>query len=270
MRPVALSDEIAVGEIPSADEIAILARAGFRSLINVQPEGEVERLLSAADVAAGAEAAGMKYAHVPVASRRVPNDKVEAFAQAMISLPRPIYACCYSGARAAAAWALAVSSAMPPADIVANCSTAGFDMSALLPELEQRHRGTVAPAAVSMPTAVTPAAIATTPPPVAVAPAAIAPVHTAAKVTPAQIAPAAAPANAQATIAPVTSPPPTPAVAPKSAPAAAPAPAQTGAPAAAQAPAPTAAPKSASAALDAADKIIFPRAAGSGGFSTAG
>ena len=144
MRPVALSDEIAVGEIPSADEIAILARAGFRSLINVQPEGEVERLLSAADVAAGAEAAGMKYAHVPVASRRVPNDKVEAFAQAMISLPRPIYACCYSGARAAAAWALAVSSAMPPADIVANCSTAGFDMSALLPELEQRHRGTVA------------------------------------------------------------------------------------------------------------------------------
>ncbi len=226
MRPVALSDEIAVGEIPSADEIAILARAGFRSLLNVQPEGEVERLLTAAEVAEGAAAAGMKYAHVPVASRRVPEEKVAAFAQAMVSLPRPIYACCYSGARAAAAWALAVSSAMAPADIVANCNTAGFDISALLPELERRHRGPVAPPAAAM-----------TPPPTAATPP---PPPAPADVLPTVDAPAV---PAATTVAQVPSSPQ---------------------------PAPAAPPKSAAAAIDAAEKIIFPRAAGSGGFSTAG
>lgn len=139
MRPVALSDEIAVGEMPSADEIAILAKAGFRSLLSVQPDGEVGRLMSATETAKGAAAASMSFAHVAIASRRVPDEQVAAFAHAMMTLPRPIYACCYSGARAAAAWALAVAPDMPPADVAAACATAGYDMTSLLPVLERRH-----------------------------------------------------------------------------------------------------------------------------------
>ena len=228
MRPVALSDEIAVGEMPSADEIAILSRAGFRSLLNVQPEGEVERLLSAAEIAAGAAAVGMKHAHVPVASRRVPPDTVDAFARALMTLPRPIYACCYSGSRAAAVWALAVAPTMAPADIAANCSAAGFDMSALLPELELRHGKVAATIAAGA----APAAAAPTQPTGA------APLTAAPEIRP------GAPMVIAASAAPVV------ALAPASAPAAA--------------------PTTASAAIDAAEKIIFPRAAGSGGFSTAG
>ena len=139
MRPVALSDEIAVGEMPTADEIIVLAKAGFRSLLNVQPDGEVLRLLSSAEIEAGAVAAGLNYAHIPIVSRRVPDATVVTFAQAMVTLPRPIYACCYSGARAAAAWALAVAPTMAPFDVVANCDAAGFDITSLLPEIQRRH-----------------------------------------------------------------------------------------------------------------------------------
>lgn len=148
MRPVALSDEIAVGEMPSVDEIAILAKAGFRSLLSVQPDGEVERLLTAAETARSAASSSMNFAHIPLASRRIPDETVAAFANAMITLPRPIYACCYSGARAAAAWAMAVAASMPPTDVAAACSAAGFDISALQPELERRYAKTVAAGSV--------------------------------------------------------------------------------------------------------------------------
>lgn len=141
MRPVALSDEIAVGEMPTADEIAILAKAGFKSLLSVQPEGEVGRLLSAAETARVTKESGMTYAHVPVATRRPGDDVVETFAKTMAGLPRPIYACCYSGARAAAAWALAVAPAALPADVSAACAAAGYDVASLMPEIERRHAG---------------------------------------------------------------------------------------------------------------------------------
>jgi uncharacterized protein (TIGR01244 family) len=223
MRPVALSDEIAVGEMPSADEIAILAKAGFRSVLNVQPDGEVDRLLASTVMAASAEAAGLKYDHIPVATRRVPDDTVAAFAKAMVTLPRPIYACCYSGARAAAAWALAVAPAMKPHDIASTCSTAGYDMSALVPELERRHlkksAAADAPSVLNIGALNSGAHVADVPPTAMTAAVAEGPVIAAPQL------PASAPSPVQTT---------------------------------------------ATAAVTAAEKIIFPRAAGAGGFAVSG
>ena len=215
MRPVALSDEIAVGEMPSADEITILAKAGFRSLLSVQPDGEVARLMSATETGKGAAASSMSFAHVAIASRRVPDDQVAAFAHAMMTLPRPIYACCYSGARAAAAWALAVAPDMPPADVAAACDTAGYDMTTLLPVLERRHAKQPELAQTDPPTETPPSAPET-----------------------------AAPSTPTAGLSPHPSTPE---------------PTMT-------AQASTTAP----AAVTAAEKIIFPRAAGAGGFAVSG
>ena len=141
MRPVALSDDIAVGEMPSREQIAILAKAGFRSLLNVQPDGEVARLINATDAATEAAAAGLAYAHTPVESRRLSDEQAATFADALARLPRPVYACCYSGARAAAAWATAMAPVMPLAEIAATCASAGYDISALSGDIERRHAG---------------------------------------------------------------------------------------------------------------------------------
>lgn len=234
MRPVALSDEIAVGEMPSADEIIVLAKAGFRSLLNVQPDGEVDRLPTTAQTEAGVQAAGMKYAYVPVVSRRVSDATVAAFADAMMTLPRPIYACCYSGARAAAAWALAVAPTMAPGDIVSTCSAAGFDMSSLVPDFERRYGKT---AAASSAPALAEGQIA---------------------VTPDLAAPAAAtePVTGDAG---VEGQAPSPTAA-----------AMTSPTAAGGDDTPVAAAPSAPDAVNATTKIIFPRAAGAGGFAVSG
>ena len=145
MRPIALSDEIAVGEVPTREEIAILAKAGFRSILNAQPDGEVTRHLSASAAGEAAATAGMAYAHVPIESRRPLDERIAAYAAAMAGLPRPIFTCCYSGARAAAGWALAVAPQVPPAAIVAACNAAGYDIASILPEIERRHAGLPSP-----------------------------------------------------------------------------------------------------------------------------
>jgi uncharacterized protein (TIGR01244 family) len=141
MRPIALSDEIAVGEVPLADEIPILAKAGFRSLINVQPEGEVMRLTDAASCQLAAAAAGLAYVHVPIESRLPSEAQIKTFADALSAMPRPVYAYCYSGGRAAAVWALAVAPETAPAKIVQALELAGFDASSLSAALARRHAG---------------------------------------------------------------------------------------------------------------------------------
>jgi uncharacterized protein (TIGR01244 family) len=141
MRPVPLSDEIAVGEVPRAEEIPILAKAGFRSLLNAQPDGEIERFADAAVTRGAAEAVGLVYAHVPIESRLPSEDQIKVFSDALAALPRPIYAYCYSGGRAAAAWALSSASNVPPSQVIQALEAAGYDASSLKPALERRHAG---------------------------------------------------------------------------------------------------------------------------------
>jgi sulfide:quinone oxidoreductase len=148
MLPVALSDVIAVGEVPTAAEIEILAKAGFQSLLNTQPDGEVQRLMPSSEAAALAAKVGLTYRHVPIESRRPTDASVVAFAASLADLPRPIYACCYSGARAAAVWALAAADKTKPDDIIVACSRAGYDISFMKAELQARHAGKLANSAV--------------------------------------------------------------------------------------------------------------------------
>lgn len=161
MVPVALSDVIAVGEVPTAEQIAILAKAGFRSLLNTQPDGEVERLMGSSEIAALAAKSGMSYRHVPIVSRRPPGTSIDAFDDALKALPRPIYACCYSGSRTAAAWALAAARHQDPAIVIEACTKAGYDMSFMKPQLEALFAEAQPKATVSAPAAVPPTAVPT-------------------------------------------------------------------------------------------------------------
>lgn len=141
MAPVALSDLIAVGEMPTPEGVAILAQAGFRSILNAQPDGEVARHLMGAELHTEARQRGLAYAYVPAESRRPDEATIAAFRRALNELPKPIYACCYSGARSAALWALAMAGQIPPAKLQDACGGAGYDISSLHEELAERHAG---------------------------------------------------------------------------------------------------------------------------------
>lgn len=141
MRPVVVSDVLAVGEVPTREQIAILARAGFKSLIDNQPDGEVERLPTSAEIGAECAKVGLAYRYVPLESRTPPEQDLARFAAAIREMPAPIYACCYSGSRSAAGCALVLAREQDAAAIIKSFADAGYDVSGLKPWLEAGRPG---------------------------------------------------------------------------------------------------------------------------------
>ena len=139
MKPVVLSDVLAVGEFPTPEQVAILAKAGFKSILNNQPDGEVARFETDADVAAEAKRNGLAHAYAPLSSRTPPPEELQSYARAIASLPAPIYAFCYSGARSAAACALLLSATTDVEAIVKQFADAGFNLAGLVPWLEEER-----------------------------------------------------------------------------------------------------------------------------------
>ena len=139
MTPVVISEILAVGEFPTLEEIGILASAGFKSLINTQPDGEVARFASSFRIETEARQHGLAYAYAPLSSRTAEVHELERYAEVLGKLPAPIYAFCYSGARAAAASAVLQTAERPVSEIVSEFGACGFDLQSIRPWLETAH-----------------------------------------------------------------------------------------------------------------------------------
>ena len=97
-RPIAADLSVAPQLAPEA--MALAAAAGFRSVVNNRPdfEGGPDQPTSAM-IEAAAYAAGLEYRHLPVDGGYQSPEEIAAFAQLLMTLPRPILAFCRSGAR---------------------------------------------------------------------------------------------------------------------------------------------------------------------------
>jgi uncharacterized protein (TIGR01244 family) len=95
-----LTDQVSVSPQILPGEVADLAAAGFRSVINNRPdfEGGPEQPTSAS-IEAAARAAGLSYAWLPVAPGVQTAEEIARFQALLETLPRPILAFCRSGAR---------------------------------------------------------------------------------------------------------------------------------------------------------------------------
>lgn len=140
MKPIVVSDVLAVGEVPSSEQLDILAKAGFKSVINNQPDGEVARFASSDAMGADAKRLGLGYIYAPIETRHPSHYELALFRQALKDLPAPIYAFCYSGARSAAAAAFVLAGQNEPDAIVRDFAEAGFDISSLKPWLDDERK----------------------------------------------------------------------------------------------------------------------------------
>jgi uncharacterized protein (TIGR01244 family) len=98
VRPVA--DGVYVAPQLSAADMAAVAEAGFRAIVNNRPdfEGGPDQPQHA-DIAAAAAAAGLTYRFLPVAGGYQSPEEIAAFGALLAELPRPLLAFCRSGAR---------------------------------------------------------------------------------------------------------------------------------------------------------------------------
>ena len=96
----ALSADLSVSPQLEPGAMAAVAAAGFKSVINNRPDGEGGAAQpTSAQVETAARAAGLEYAHLPVAPAVQSPEEIARFAELLATLPKPILAFCRSGAR---------------------------------------------------------------------------------------------------------------------------------------------------------------------------
>jgi len=96
----AIAPDICAAPQLSPEAMAEAAAMGFKSVVNNRPDFEhgPDQPTSAA-IEEAAKAAGLEYRHLPVAGGYQSPEEIEAFAQLLEELPRPLLVFCRSGAR---------------------------------------------------------------------------------------------------------------------------------------------------------------------------
>ncbi len=105
-----LSAHVSAAPQLEAAAMALVAQAGFKSVINNRPdhEGGADQPTSAA-IEAAALAAGLSYRHLPVAPGYQSPDEIARFRELIDTLPKPILAFCRTGTRSGKLFQAAIS-----------------------------------------------------------------------------------------------------------------------------------------------------------------
>jgi sulfide:quinone oxidoreductase len=133
---VNVTPEFAIGPQVSAEDFGPLRAAGFASVLNARPDDEAGTYLAAQDAGPHARAAGLAYAHSPTENHAIFEPEViDRFEQALAELPKPIFAHCKTGTRAAILWALVAVRHRAIEAVIATLRAAGQELDFLEQEL---------------------------------------------------------------------------------------------------------------------------------------
>ena len=131
-----LTPEFAIGPQPIFEDFARIRDGGFSSIINVRPDGEAGEYLDAQSALTIAKDLDLEYAHCPVENHAIFESHLTDCVELAISrLPKPIFAHCKSGTRAAILWALVAVRHRPVLSVIETLKSAGQDLEFLEQEL---------------------------------------------------------------------------------------------------------------------------------------
>ncbi|MBQ0755174.1 MAG: TIGR01244 family phosphatase [Gammaproteobacteria bacterium] len=136
-----LSDSLSVSAQLSPDDLKAAATAGFKSIINNRPDQESADQPSSDSMANLALSLGMSYIHQPIVSGQISEENINDFAALIADSETPILAFCRTGTRCTHLWALSNAKGNDLSDIAASAAAAGYDISGLMPRLQQRKEG---------------------------------------------------------------------------------------------------------------------------------
>ena len=122
------------GQIRLGD-LKVLAAAGFKTIINNRPDGEMPRQPRSETLAKRAKELGIKYHYIPVVSGGMTDRNVADFAKVLPKAKEPVLAFCRTGTRSTILWAKASKGTMSANDIIKTAAGAGYDLSKMKPDL---------------------------------------------------------------------------------------------------------------------------------------
>ncbi|MBU9699375.1 TIGR01244 family phosphatase [Rhodobacteraceae bacterium HSP-20] len=138
----ALTPDYAVSpQIDPADLPAIKA-AGYTTIIDNRPDGEIPADLHTPVMQAAAEALGLTFVANPVIGGALTMDNVATQRAAIEAASGPVFAYCASGNRSSVVWALAHAGQMPADELIGIPARFGYQLEHLRPTLEQLAQGT--------------------------------------------------------------------------------------------------------------------------------
>jgi len=145
VRIVQLEPDIAVAPQLIEGDFAEIARRGFRSIVNIRPDGEAPDQLPHAKADAAARRHGLAFRYQPVMNVHVTDgDVVDDFARLMDRLPKPILFYCGTSTRCAILWSQAAAGRLGLEEILAVTHKAGYDLDFLHDTLAERAEWPVA------------------------------------------------------------------------------------------------------------------------------
>lgn len=128
----AVSPQIEPGDLPA------IKAAGYTTIIDNRPDGEIPGHLQTAQMQAAAAAMGIKFVANPVVGGAMTESNVTAQAAAIAAANGPILAYCASGNRSSVVWALAHAGKMPADDLIGIPAKFGYQLEHLRPQLSAK------------------------------------------------------------------------------------------------------------------------------------
>lgn len=129
MKIKQLTEDFAVADQLTADDVDALAAAGYRTIICNRPDGEAADQPLRAEVEAVAQEHGMGFRYIPVVSGQMTMNDIAEFSAALDEVDAPVVAFCRSGTRSIQLWGLARGlKGMDPDEIVRVGAEAGYDL----------------------------------------------------------------------------------------------------------------------------------------------
>jgi sulfide:quinone oxidoreductase len=110
------------------EDMASIAAAGFRSIINNRPDNEVPDQPAWTEVADAARANGLQARHIPITTGSISDRDIASFRDALAELPAPVLAFCGSGRRSTLMWVLANPDELATNEALAIAAGAGHDL----------------------------------------------------------------------------------------------------------------------------------------------
>lgn len=127
-----INDQISVSPQISPDDLKAIAAMGFRSIICNRPDGEAADQPTYEEIKVAAQQSGLECRNLPIISGKVQDSDSDAFGQALMELPGPVFAYCRTGTRSATLWSLSQANTLESAEILAATKAAGYDMAGVV------------------------------------------------------------------------------------------------------------------------------------------
>jgi uncharacterized protein (TIGR01244 family) len=131
----AVSPQIEIGDLPE------IKAAGYVTVIDNRPDGEVPPHLQAAEMRKAAEALGLVFVANPVIGGALTMANVTTQGEAIAASPGPVFAYCASGNRSSLVWALASAGKRPTDELISLPARFGYQLEHLRPQIEALSQG---------------------------------------------------------------------------------------------------------------------------------